>query len=251
MEKKEYLTEENYLKGKKKLVKIALIIFVTGLLIGGGFITAGIVKTNEAKKTNEEIESTPGVVSRTEAEVQNDIDATKTKIDGLTTEITSLQREKSQIFREEGFSDRYYAKEDEATLKQKEKADLQIQLSQYKTELWKIQSGYNDTKNEIFQNANKISTSDYVFLFIIGGFIIISSSMIAGSLYLISKQREITAFTAQQIMPIAQEGMEKMAPTVGKVGKTIAQEMAPAYGEIAKEISKGIKKGKMEAEKEK
>ena len=34
-----------------------------------------------------------------------------------------------------------------------------------------------------------------------------------------------------------------MAPTAGKVGKTIAKEMAPAYGEFAKEIAKGIKEG--------
>ena len=35
-------------------------------------------------------------------------------------------------------------------------------------------------------------------------------------------------------MPIAQEEMKKMAPTIGKTGASIAKEMAPAYGEIAK-----------------
>ena len=45
------------------------------------------------------------------------------------------------------------------------------------------------------------------------------------------------------MMPIAQEGMEKIAPTIGKVGKEIAEDMAPVYGNIAKEISNGIKEG--------
>ena len=40
--------------------------------------------------------------------------------------------------------------------------------------------------------------------------------------------REITAFNAQQSMPIAQEGIEKMAPSMGTA---------------AKEIAKGIKDG--------
>ena len=77
----------------------------------------------------------------------------------------------------------------------------------------------------------------------IGGFIIIAACMIAGSIYMTTKQREILAFHTQQVMPVAQEGMEKMAPTIGKTGASIAKEMAPAYGEIAKEISKGIKEG--------
>lgn len=38
-------------------------------------------------------------------------------------------------------------------------------------------------------------------------------------------------------MPVAQEGIEKMAPTIGKV-----------EAEVAKGISKGIKEGQKEAE---
>lgn len=76
--------------------------------------------------------------------------------------------------------------------------------------------------------------------------------------------REINAYLLQQQMPIAKEGLEKMAPTVGKVsadvakemaptigkvGSDLAKEMAPAYKEVAKEISKGIKEGLKEEEK--
>lgn len=47
-------------------------------------------------------------------------------------------------------------------------------------------------------------------------------------LIMASHGREISAFTAQQRMPIAKEGIEKMAPSVGTA---------------AKEIAKGVKEG--------
>ena len=53
----------------------------------------------------------------------------------------------------------------------------------------------------------------------------------------ISHRREITAYTTQQVMPVAQEGIEKMTPTV-----------ADAAGSIAKSVSKGIQEGKKEAD---
>ena len=83
--------------------------------------------------------------------------------------------------------------------------------------------------------------------------------------FIIGNQRQIFAYMAQQQMPIAQERIEKMAPTVGKAGasmlkemapvytetaKTVAKEMAPVYGETAKEIAKGIKEGLKEEDKE-
>ena len=67
-----------------------------------------------------------------------------------------------------------------------------------------------------------------------GGFIIVASCMIAGSIYTFAKRREILAFSAQQVMPVAQEGIDKMAPTMGSV---------------AKEITKGIKDGLKDEEK--
>ena len=73
--------------------------------------------------------------------------------------------------------------------------------------------------------------------------------MFSGITYLSTKQREILAYHAQQVMPVAKEGMEKVAPTLGKVGASIAKEMAPVYGDIAKEISKGIKDGLKDEDK--
>lgn len=97
---------------------------------------------------------------------------------------------------------------------------------------------------EDFNDFNKqMSSSKYIPFYILGAFVIFGSCMIAGAIYMFAKRREMLAFTAQQVMPVAQEGIEKMAPTVGKAGASIAKEMAPAFGGIAKEISKGIKEG--------
>lgn len=51
---------------------------------------------------------------------------------------------------------------------------------------------------------------------------------------MLGKGREISAFFAQQQMPVAKEGIEEMAPTMGKA---------------AKEITKGIKEGLKDEEK--
>lgn len=68
--------------------------------------------------------------------------------------------------------------------------------------------------------------------------------------FFIGNRREIMAYTAQQVMPVAQEGIETIAPSVGKAGAEIVKEMAPIYGEVAKKISKGIKEGINEANKD-
>ena len=248
-EKKEFLTEENYERGKKKVIIIALIILIVGILLGGSLIAIGIIKSNEVKKQNEQAvkQIEQNSKTRTASDVQADIDKIQSQIDQIDKEIASIQAERtklineqSKIFRDDkGFSDRYYAKseqitkkENEISVKQGEKEKLQSSLSDYKTELWKINSGYNDTEKEIERAKNTMSTSKYIPFYMFGAFIIISSCMISGSIYIFAKRREITAFTAQQVMPIAQEGIEKMSPTIGN-----------AAGSIAQGITKGIKNG--------
>ena len=110
--------------------------------------------------------------------------------------------------------------------------------------------------NESFSNGAMQKTASGILgsfgLFALGGFMSttgFSLAAVGGVIMAIAHKREIAAYTTQQMMPIAQEGMEKMAPTIGKVGKEITKEMAPAYGDIAREISKGIKEGLQDEEK--
>ena len=132
--------------------------------------------------------------------------------------MATLKAKKNQEFTSNGFSEEYYRLDNEIKTKQSKVTDLE-------TEIWKVDSGFNSTRDSI-------SKAKYVPFYMFGAFIIIASCMISGSIYMFAKRREITAFTAQQVMPVAQEGIEKMAPTVGN-----------AAGSIAQEITKGIKDG--------
>ena len=69
----------------------------------------------------------------------------------------------------------------------------------------------------------KFDSFDSVPFYMFGAFVIIASCIVAGSIYLISKRREIVAFTAQQVMPVAKEGIDEMTPTLGNVLGTIAK----------------------------
>ena len=77
--------------------------------------------------------------------------------------------------------------------------------------------------------------------FAIGGFMMVPGLFITAVgfmvRFLIGNRREITAYTTQQVMPVAKEGIEKMAPTIGS-----------AVGTIGKELAKGIKEGINEAD---
>ena len=276
MQEKRFLNEENYQKSKRKIIIIAVVVLVIGVLIGGSLIAAGIIKTNEVKKQNEK---TAQLVeennkTRTEADIQADIDKIQLQIDQIDSEIMTLEteesklrNEKSRIFQEDkNFSDRYYAKDEEITAKEneikakeKEKSKLEESLSDYETELWEVTSGYGSTKKEFEKNKNMISTYKYSPFYIFGGFIIIASCIAAISIYTFAKGRDILAFTANQTVPVTKEVIEDIAPSIGKAAGSFTKEMndiagestANVMGDIAKNISKGIKEGINEADKDK
>ena len=92
----------------------------------------------------------------------------------------------------------------------------------------------------VTENAN--SALGGMGLFAIGGFLSVFSfgmAGVGGMILFIAHRREITAYTTQQVMPVAKEGIEEMTPTMSKV----AEKMAPAAGTVAKEVAKGIKEG--------
>lgn len=116
---------------------------------------------------------------------------------------------------------------------------------------------------EKYQKANKKVNKVGTILLVIGGLMVVSAIVIfivfigvlnkpmsaaiggpllvfglgfaafGGQAKLVGHAREINAYMAQQQMPVAKEGIEKMAPSVGVA---------------AKEIAKGVKEGLKEAE---
>ena len=123
-------------------------------------------------------------------------------------------------------------------------------------------NGFNSMSNEMIDNFNSFgngndsinidvsgvqNTASGIFgnigLFAIGSFMLtigFGLTIAGGIVMFIAHRREITAYTTQQVMPLAQEGIQKMAPTVGS-----------AMGTIGKELAKGIKEGINEADKNK
>lgn len=211
MEKVEHLNEERYQKTEKKISIAAIIILIIGLSIGGFLIFNGVVKPNTAK------------------------------LEKLEKELT----EKREELVNKGIVYNPMSKYTDG-----EEYDLKIitdaldpsfdhcSFSEYKNNT--ITKDYCSVKNSTGEFA---STASIMF----GVFICIATCMISFAVFMASKRRKILAFHAQQIMPVAQEGIEKMAPTIGKAGASVAKEMAPVYGDIAKEISKGIKEGLKES----
>lgn len=199
--KKEFLTEENYERGKKKIKTIALIILIVGLLMGGSLIVTGIIKSSQVETTSSNVRSKETI---------------QLEIDSLNKELVILKAKENQEFMNNSFSEEYYRLNNEIKNKESKARDLE-------SEIWKIESGFNSTRDSI-------AKSKYISFYIFGAIIIIATFGISGSIYIFTKRREIAAFTVQQIMPVTQEGIEKMSPTIGNAAET-----------IARGITKGIK----------
>lgn len=231
MNERKYLNEENYQRGKKKIKTIALIIFVLGLLIGGSIIALGISKYGSSKK-----QSLTEQLAVEKENVNNKRTELEKKIKPVQDEIKSLKREKFT-----GFDDAYYARQDKIE-------ELEKSIEEDKDNIKLIDLVVDGVWCSNPKGKNNIYTSKYceiteqldkdgliILFYMIGAFVIITTCMISGSIFMFGKRREIMAFTAQQVMPVAKEGIDEMAPTIGN-----------AAGEIAK----GIKKGLNDADKE-
>ncbi|HPQ78990.1 MAG TPA: hypothetical protein PLG47_00865 [Candidatus Dojkabacteria bacterium] len=205
MEDKKYLNEEEYQKVVKKLSRISIIILVFGLLIGGGLIGYGFIKSNEVNK--------PVV----EEQEKNESD-TQAEINALEEELAELEAKKIEEFTTNGHSEEYFR--------------LNNQIEEKNIKLGGLRIGelgssviFKPIKDEADEVKNKVKTAPY---FMTGGFVIFASIVLALMFFLFAKRRQITAFSVQQSMPVTKEGLEEMAPTLGEVGK---------------EIAKGIKEG--------
>lgn len=266
MENNTYLNEEKYQKNKKTISKFALIVLIVGILIGVSLIATGLLKqgkindkyyeSNKAQQAQKLEDEKKKITEDIEAEKQKVI-ASKTeleaKIKPVEEEIKSLEREKFT-----GLDDAYYARKDKIEELEKSIAEDKKSIDTIKNALDDsfdhcafaaaknntYTSKYCSLKNQLKQKNSEISNLDNEYsdfnkrfdshgsipFYMFGAFVIIASCMIAGSIFMFTKRREILAFQAQQIMPVAQEGIDKMSPTLGK-----------AAGTIAKGIKEGLK----------
>lgn len=243
--KKEYLNEESYQQAKKKIIKISLIVLIIGVLIGTTLIICGNVMAQKNGTVNLDLNNNANKSQRTEDEIQKDIDELESQIGDLELEIETLTEENGNLFiNGESSSEQY--KENASKIKKDEIEikSLKNKLSKFNDEMDSIDSTMNNNIDQFEGIFNKAATSiaqaKYKMVSNIGIFIIILSVLGAGGIYIFAMRREILVFKTQQVMPVAQEGIEKMAPTIGNAAGTITQG-------IAKGITQGIAEGKAQA----
>lgn len=220
MEKKELLNEENYEKTKKKITTISLIILIVALLIGGSLIALGIIKTNTSKKDAEKVN-------------QERYNASEQRLKEIASEKESLNLQ-------------YDAKKQECDSLDMRAKDWYSKVNQCHRDASAISSKITNLESEEFKlnnNYDKVEAKNYIPLSVFGGVILFIGGMISLSIYLIAKKRDISAFAIQQSMPLAQEVIGKMAPTIGDAGKTVIDKVGPSIGSAAGSIAKGIKDG--------
>lgn len=221
MENKKALNEETYQKNKKKITKVAIIVLVVGILIGGSLIVAGLIKQIKVNSNYSE---------ESKGRLQEKIATEKQKLETKKEELES-----------KGIKYDSFVKYDDG-----ESYDLKIitealnpvfnncAFSEYKNNaLTATYCSYVQQLDEFTNSHKNIDSFDSVPFYMFGSIVIIMSCIIAGSIYMFVKRREILAFSTQQVMPVAQEGIEKMSPV---------------FADTAKEISKGIKEGINEAD---
>lgn len=226
MEKKELLNEENYEKTKKKITTISLIILIVALLIGGSLIALGIIKTNTSKKDAEKVN-------------QERYNASEQRLKEIASEKESLNLQ-------------YDAKNQECDSLDMSAKDWYSKVNQCRRDASAISSKITNLESEEFKlnnNYDKVEAKNYIPLSVFGGVIIFIGGMISLSIYLIAKKRDISAFAIQQSMPLAQEVIGKMAPTIGDAGKTVIDKVGPSMGSAAGSIAKGIKDGLKDEDK--
>ena len=224
MDKKEYLNEEWYQGVKKKITKLSLIIFISGLVIGCFLIGFGVYKQNNANKINKERYDAAYKQS------EENVKIAETRLKEIENEISALNSD-------------YSAKSQECDSLDMNAADWYTKVNQCHREASSINSTINDLESEKTQLKNqdytvyydKVNAAKYFIFYFLGIGVFIMFGIASIIVYVIAKKREITAFTIQQSMPVAKEAIDEMAPTIGN-----------AAGEIAKGITQGINENKEE-----
>lgn len=231
MKSQEFLSEGKYQDTKNKILSISKMILIGGLLIGGLLLGIGGYKTYQIKAVF------PKQIAKKEAALTSKKEELQAQIQPTLDEIKKIQRTEFN-----GFDDAYYERQNQILRLTESIRPIQTQISEMEM-YFNIGWCLNPTITKEVCDLKDNSSFNTIPYFIGGGFTLIATFMIYGSIMIFAKRREMIAFSMQQVMPVAQEGLENITPTVTKVGKRLVQEMAPAYGEVAKEISKGITEG--------
>lgn len=135
---------------EKNNKKISIRIFIIGLIISIILCGIGFVKQKQADKTNEQAyndayNSSQAKVDNANkrlSEIISELNNLKEQINNMEIEVATMKNERNKIFIEDrDFSDRYYAKDNEITVKESELSNLKAQYNSLNSEGYKLQNG--------------------------------------------------------------------------------------------------------------
>ena len=196
MENKELLSEEKYQNTKGKISKVAFIIIGIGVLIGLSLIGTGIYKNAKISERYSE---------KNIAKVEKQIEEEKANLVARQKELADkgVTYDRSADYTD---GDAYEYKIIYNVL---DPSFDRCSFDEYSEN--KVTKKYCALQKELDEISNDFNKSfdshDSVPFFIFGVFVIIASCMIGGFVFTISKRREMLAFSMQQVMPVAQEGL--------------------------------------------
>lgn len=210
---KEYLNEKSYNNVKKGLVFIGILVILSGL-IGGGFL----IKKGFDNKEAVDKEWTDENIQAKIDNLQFEYTSLESQISTTANKITELERQKTNES-VHAFSVEWYTLEDEIKALKKEIEPTENKMKNVKSEISQLEN--TDIEFEKQFNSDK-----YIPLFVLGGIATLITLLIGAGILNNAYGRQILAWKAQQVMPIAQEGIEKMGPSIAKVVKDIKEEIS-------------------------
>lgn len=195
----QYLNEQNYQRAKKKITILSLIVLFIGIIAGISIIICGIFARQKAE---DKAAANQAAATARLAEIEKEQLA-------LTEQIAATSCGSINIGGDSWFSDMTQCADQEASLR-KQQGELEQEAFLLK------------------HSSYEVLASEFIMYYVFGGMAIVIGAIIAGCIYIFAKKREIHAFAIQQSMPVFQEAIGQMTPTIGNA---------------AKEITKGINEG--------
>ena len=134
---------------EKNNKKISIRIFIVGLVISIILCGIGFVKQKQAEKINEQAYNDAYASSQANvdkankrlSEIISELNSLKEQINNMEIELANMRNERQKIFTEDrGFSNRYYAKDNEITVKESELANLTARYNSLDSEGYKLQN---------------------------------------------------------------------------------------------------------------
>lgn len=225
MNNNEYLNEEKYNQANKKLKKISLIILISGLIIGGLLLIIGVIRQNNAKKANQKAYNEAYELSAQKyASAEKRLKEIETEKNELSSQINSKQQACDSISMQ---SPTWFVDTNACT---NEVMSLKTKLGELEQEQFSLEHA------DYTVYYSLVPPMKYKTFYFLGGGTTIVAVLVAGVLFFITKRREIRAFNIQQQMPVNQEAITKMAPTIGNAAGIVGQDLASG-------ISSGIQQG--------